>query len=104
MKIENIGSDNIITSKVIIENPDEYEILFKKLGLESRLNKLKEELGECLVDICHFQDNKINKDKLIEEMADVSILIYQILDIMDAKDKFNELTDYKKVVFCERFK
>jgi len=103
VKIENIGSDNIITSKVIIENPDEYEILFKKLGLESRLNKLKEELGECLVDICHFQDNKVKSGSVIEELGDIFILTHQIVDILDAEKEFQNCIDYKKVNFCDKF-
>ena len=79
----------------------EYEDKYKRLGLESRLNKLKEELGECLVAACHFPDGKAKSGDLIEELADVFILTYQIVDIMDVKKEFDNCIDYKKNKFME---
>lgn len=82
---------------------DKYKFIYHNMGLDSRLNKLKEELGECLVAACHLQDNKVKAGDLIEEMGDVALLIYQIVDILDAEKEFQNCIDYKKVNFCDKF-
>lgn len=79
---------------------DPTDDFFKKVvehfGFGAQLNKLKEELFELGVAICHMQDNKASEEDLIEEMIDVMILFGQIFAVKDKPNLF-EATWAKKI-------
>jgi len=87
---------------------DPTDDFFKKVvehyGFDNQLNKLKEELFELGVAICHMQDNKASEDDLIEEMIDVMILFGQILavKVKDKHELFEEIWSKKIKRLSER--
>ena len=55
-----------------------YEKSLKHFGIENRAEKLIEEMAELIVELKHFKDNKTTKERVIEEIADVAVLINTI--------------------------
>lgn len=78
---------------------DPTDDFFKKVvehfGYDAQLNKLKEELFELGVAICHVQDKKASDEDLIEEMIDVLILFGQICAVKDKPDLFDATWELK---------
>lgn len=78
---------------------DPTDDFFKKVvehfGFDAQLNKLKEELFELGVAICHMQDKKASEEALIEEMIDVMILFGQIFAVKDRHDLFEKTWEFK---------
>lgn len=64
-------------------------------GSEKQLLKLVEELDELKEAIINFTDGKDTKEHVIEEIADVENLIYQITDLWDCSNFLNIVKDYK---------
>lgn len=83
---------------------NEYNKRVKNLGLDSRLNKLKEELFELGQAVCHYRDKKIPLMELIEEMADVNILLNQILTLTKSHDLFSAVIEIKIQKFMDKTK
>lgn len=65
------------------------------LGSEKQLLKLVEELDELKEAIINFTDGKDTKEHVIEEIADVENLLYQITDLWDCSNFLNIVKDYK---------
>lgn len=86
---------------MIIES--EYIKIVEQLGLNSRLNKAKEELSELLVAICHYQDGKVKFGDITSEMADVSILFAQITHLVGCEKEIINCIDYKREKFYKMF-
>ena len=87
---------------MIIES--EYIKIVEELGLQSRLDKLKEELMECGVAVCHFQDNKVKFGNVVEEMADISLLFAHIVHITGCEKEVLDSINYKRERFYNKFK
>lgn len=64
-------------------------------GSEKQLLKLLEELDELKEAIINFTDGKDTKEHVIEEIADVDNLIYQIVDLWGCENFLNIVRDYK---------
>lgn len=64
-------------------------------GSEKQLLKLVEELDELKEAIINFTDGKDTKEHVIEEIADVENLLYQITDLWDCSNFLNIVKDYK---------
>lgn len=64
-------------------------------GSEKQLLKLVEELDELKEAIINFTDGKDTKEHVIEEIADVENLLYQITDLWDCLNFLNIVKDYK---------
>lgn len=61
-------------------------------GLEAQLNQLTEECGELIAAVNHFRRGRVcGRVELVEEMADVCILIEQIIIGLDCSA---EVTDF----------
>lgn len=86
---------------MIIES--EYIKIVEQLGLQSRLNKLKEEIFELGQSVCHFQDGKVKFGDITSEMADVSILFAQITHLVGCEKEIINCIDYKREKFYKMF-
>lgn len=77
------------------EQKQQCKQIFEHYGTEKQLEKLKEELNELYEAVTEYQANKseANLTHLIEEMADVEIMLRQIKSV--ASDKVDEFVQYK---------
>ena len=60
-----------------------YEKSLKHFGIENRAEKLIEEMAELIVELKHFKDNKTTKERVIEEIADVFVLLNTVAFYFD---------------------
>ena len=68
----------------------EYILYIGKLTLDDRKDKLIEELSELIRALI-----KNDKENIIEEIADVQILLYEYVKKADNKRLISEMIDYK---------
>ena len=68
----------------------EYILYIGKLTLEGRKDKLIEELSELIRALI-----KNDKENIIEEIADVQILLYEYIKKAENKRFINDMIDYK---------
>ena len=68
----------------------EYILYIGKLTLEDRKNKLIEELSELIRALI-----KNDKENIIEEIADVQILLYEYVKKAENQRFINDMIDYK---------
>ena len=68
----------------------EYILYIGKLTLEDRKDKLIEELSELIRALI-----KNDKENIVEEIADVQILLYEYVKKADNKRLISEMIDYK---------
>lgn len=68
----------------------EYILYIGKLTLEDRKDKLIEELSELIRALI-----KNDKENIIEEIADVQILLYEYIKKAENKRYINDMIDYK---------
>ena len=68
----------------------EYILYIGKLTLEDRKDKLIEELSELIRALI-----KNDKENIIEEIADVQILLYEYVKKAENKRLISEMIDYK---------
>ena len=68
----------------------EYILYIGKLSLEDRKDKLIEELSELIRALI-----KNDKENIIEEIADVQILLYEYVKKANNKRLISEMIDYK---------
>jgi NTP pyrophosphatase (non-canonical NTP hydrolase) len=75
----------------------ENEVIKKlaSLGIDSQLDQTQEECAELIVAISHYRRKKTQKalDNLIEEIADVTIMIRQLYFIMGYKDVEKKISE-----------
>lgn len=81
-----------------------YERLRAKFGEENQLTKAIEELAELQKEVCKCIYAGINTDinNLIEEMADVQIMIEQIIHIYEIDQKDIQEAKVKKLIRTEK--
>lgn len=75
----------------------EFDVI-KKLaaqGIQSQLDQTQEECGELIVAISKYRRSKTRKSQqdLVEEIADVSIMIMQLFELLDKKDIDNKIAE-----------
>ena len=58
----------------------------KKFGNDYQLNVAIEEMSELIKEICKNKRDFENDDKILEEMADVYIMLYQLQIIFNIED------------------
>ena len=58
-------------------------------GMDNQMKVLQEECGELIVAVSHYQRGRVNAfDNIVEELADVTIMIKQMLYALDADVPF----------------
>ena len=58
----------------------------EKWGAERQLNKVEEELTELLLAVIHYRDGKVGFLNVIDEIADVYIVIEQLSQMITVGD------------------
>ena len=62
----------------------------KTYGIDNQMNVAIEEMSELTKEICKYKRGFDNRNNIIEEMADVFIMLYQLQIMLD-------ITDYELV-------
>lgn len=78
---------------MMISEDEVYEMALKKFGIEKQMIKCIEELSELQKELCKQSLGQGNKDNVIEEMADVEIMLEQMK--IGLSVGFNELATAK---------
>lgn len=65
------------------DNKELYRKCLDTYGFQAQLNQLQEECGELIVATNHLRRERISYMKLVEEMADVTIMMEQILQYLE---------------------
>ena len=68
------------------------QLAIETYGRENQIEKAIEEMAELTVALKHHKDNKITRDKVVTEIADVIIMMDQLriiygVDVIDAEIK-----------------
>ena len=66
----------------------------KVFGAEAQLRMCQEECGELIVAINHYSRRRISVRKVLEEAADVQIMLDQVIEILDS---FPEQTLFESI-------
>ncbi len=77
---------------------NEMKVLFKAIetfGIDAQLDMAIEEMSELTKEICKKKRDKDNRNEIIEEMADVYIMLEQLKIICDINQK--ELDDIAEI-------
>lgn len=73
-------------------------------GEDMQLNICIEEMSELIKELCKVKRGRPNRDNIAEEMADVQIIMEQLLIIFDNADEVNKWYDYKVNRLYQRLK
>lgn len=83
-------------------------------GAENQLNMVLEELSELGVAVAHWRRGRVSADAILEEMADVQVMLGQLLAILATKpagklpatmefdDHFRRKVDHLRALVVER--
>lgn len=72
-----------------------YDELQKKYGIENQIIVAIEELSELGKELCKLLRNRSNKEELIEELADVEIMLEQIIYYYKFRDRVDDIKIFK---------
>ena len=84
-------------------------IIFKEAietyGIDNQMNVVIEEMSELTKEICKYKRGFDNRKNIIEEMADVFIMLYQLQIMLDITDyELVEMAGHKLSRLQERIK
>lgn len=72
------------------------KLAIEKYGEAAQLRQLQEECAELIVAVNHFFRQRQNaREELIEEFADVTIVLMELTPSLNYKDKLTNMIDYK---------
>ena len=78
-----------------------YQKALSKWGEEAQINMVYEEIGELLTALSRFKRGRANRNDIMTELADVSIMVEQIATLMNYDD-FEKEKDFKLTRLKER--
>ncbi len=78
---------------------DLYAKTISKWGEEAQYSQMIEECAELIATLQHFSRNKVNEDAVVNELADVFLMVGQ-LTYMFGEDRLNAAVE-KKIVKLE---
>lgn len=86
---------------------DERNIILQAIseyGVDAQTDMMIEEMSELTKALCKYRRTKDNKtlDNIIEEMADVQIMLDQMMEIYDKDGKFEKYRDAKLLRLAAR--
>ena len=79
----------------------EIEKIADHYGLQHQLNKTNEELAELIQAIQNYsiklalQDDDISVSHMVEEMADVKVMIAQLEYLLELEEEVNDMVEFK---------
>lgn len=79
----------------MIENGKTYLEAVETYGKEAQLWMIVEEMSELLKEICKSKRGKNNRREIVEEIADVQIMLYQAAIIFDVAEDVAEALEEK---------
>ena len=85
---------------------DFYNEIIDRLGERNQITKCVEELSELQQVLCKLlsADCGVNKDKVIEEIADVEIMLNQIKIILEiSEEEITNMKNYKIMRTAKRY-
>lgn len=72
------------------------KLAIEKYGEAAQLRQLQEECAELIVAVNHFFRQRQNaREELIEEFADVTIVLMELTPSLNYKDELTNMIDYK---------
>ena len=71
------------------------ETILKHYGRYPQIVKTIEELSELQKELCKYLNGKENEDYIIEELADVYVMLMQMRYLFDTEDKVLDEMKYK---------
>lgn len=80
-----------------VKNKNLLKRALSAFGPEAQLDQCQEECAELIVAINHYRRNRIPVTDLAEEMADVELLIEQLLMVLDIEPAIYRLIQTKKM-------
>jgi NTP pyrophosphatase (non-canonical NTP hydrolase) len=82
-----------------------YEECIKKWGVYPQLIQFYGEVGELMAAVCDFDRKRVSKQKIVDEIADVLIMINQIKVLTKVTDsEIQIMKEYKLKRLEERLK
>ena len=86
---------------------DFYNEIIDRLGERNQITKCVEELSELQQVLCKLLptvDGGVNKDKVIEEIADVEIMLNQVKIILEiSEEEITNMKNYKIMRTAKRY-
>lgn len=85
---------------------DFYNEIIDRLGERNQVTKCVEELSELQQVLCKLlsDDGGVNKDKVIEEIADVEIMLNQVKIILEiSEEEITNMKNYKIMRTAKRY-
>lgn len=76
---------------------DELDRIIHAFGVQSQKIVAMEEMAELTKEICKDMRGKLNRDGMIEEIADTQIMLWQLREIYDIKPSEIEAMVKKKI-------
>ena len=73
-----------------------YERAIKHYGIESQMTMAIEEMSELTKEICKTFRGTYNEKNLVDEIADVEIMLEQLKQIHDLNEKVYKRKEHKK--------
>lgn len=72
------------------------KLAIEKYGHAAQLRQLQEECAELIVAVNHYFSPRRNaREELIEEVADVSIMLMQLTPLLNSTNEVTNMIDYK---------
>lgn len=72
------------------------KLAIEKYGNAAQLRQLQEECAELIVAVSHyFRNRKTAREELIEEVADVTIMLMQLTPPLNYTDELTDMIDHK---------
>lgn len=71
-------------------------LAFEKYGHAAQLRQLQEECAELIAAVNHyFRGRQDSREELIEEMADVAIMLMELVPPLNHRDEVTNMLDHK---------
>jgi hypothetical protein len=80
------------------EGIDVGELAIKKFGKDKQMDMIIEECSElikCIVKLRRYNGNEVWRQKTLEEVADVMLMMEQAVQMLSTSDEFEAVLDYK---------
>ena len=78
------------------------EAIANHYGMENQLPIVIEEMSELTKEICKYIRGNDNLNDIVEEIADVQIMVEQLISLFGIESKVNEMIDYKMLRQMQR--
>ena len=92
-KIQHRANNEVKNLK--LEDSERCELIADHYGLNNQISIAIEELSELTKELCKFKRYRNNREQIIDECADVLIMVDQLLYLFNAGEEVDERIDFK---------